>query len=125
MAPDRCETLVRRSLFVSDRSPRIDIPPISPTMTRTTRISTRVNPRSRARVLVIVRVMTSLDLPRPDVVGGAVGLVRAPRHDVDALGVLRPGAAEHVGGAPRILGVVLRQLALRDQLLDALRAAGA
>src|SRR5690348_3787690 len=105
MAPDRCETLVRRSLFASDRKPRIDIPPMSPTMTRTTRISTRVNPAARASVVVLVRVMTSLDLPRSDVVGGSVGLVRAPRHDVDPFGVLRAGAAEHVGRAPGILGV--------------------
>src|SRR4051794_16875532 len=123
MAPDRCETLVRRSLLVRDLMPRMDSPAMSPTITSTTRISTRVNPAApvarRAPGLPVwtilgLRSLTSLDLPRPDVVGGAVGLVGAPRHDVDPLGVLGPRAPEYVGGAPRILGVVLRQLALRD-----------
>src|SRR5438552_2401203 len=134
MAPDRCETLARSSLLVTARSPRIAIPPIRPTITSTTMISIRVNPAPRgarrasgrsAKEVTGDDPLTSLDLPGADVVGSPVGLVGPPRDHVHALGVLRAGATEHVGGPPRILGVALRELSLRDQLFDALRAAGA
>src|SRR4051812_7916107 len=133
MAPDRCETLARSSLLVMARSPRIAIPPIRPTITSTTMISIRVNPTPRgarrapgrsAEEVTGSRV-TSLDLPGANVVGGTVRLVGPTRDDVHALGILRAGAAEHVGGPPRILGVALRDPPLRDQLVDALRAPGA
>src|SRR4051812_4369636 len=133
MAPDRCETLARSSLLVMARSPRIAMPPMRPTITSTTMISIRVNPAprgarrapGRSAEEVTGNRVTSLDLPGADVVGGPVGLVGPPRDDVHPLGVLRAGAAEHVGGPPWILGVALRQLSLRDQLLDPLGATGA
>src|SRR5262249_54465351 len=93
----------------------------SPTIARTTMISSSVTPACRrARVMSLLRLAR---IPAVNIVGGAFLLVRAERHHTKGDVLREPFATLHdVGTAPRILDVL--RIGVLDDILEALRAGG-
>src|SRR3954470_4437484 len=99
MEPDSWVVASRRSALRNERNPCIDPPTSSATIANTTMTSIKVKPCIVDRGAVMARAVLIATsgaplLPGVDVVGGAVGLVRAGRADVRALRILLAGAAQ-------------------------------